>query len=199
MQFIATVPKPKILFKNGAKMRPNQVEPTIELKHLVQNQGITFDLTFTEPVILELIKELDLLTLRKAKFTGTVLPLSKGDWELLGTLGATVEQPCSLTLEPVRTRIDAAVLRKFRRSPVKLSATGPDNEIPDDDSEEQLGETIDIIRVFSEALSLELPDYPRAENAEVASAEFGPPGVTPLTDDSIKPFAMLANLKDKLK
>ncbi len=180
-------------------MRPNHAECDHRVEALLQNQGITFDLTFTEPVILELIKELDLLTLRKAKFTGTVLPLSKGDWELLGTLGATVEQPCSLTLEPVRTRIDAAVLRKFRRSPVKLSATGPDNEIPDDDSEEQLGETIDIIRVFSEALSLELPDYPRAENAEVASAEFGPPGVTALTDDSIKPFAMLANLKGKLK
>ncbi len=180
-------------------MRPNQVEPTIELKHLVQSQGITFDLFFTEALISEVIKELDLLNLRKVKFTGTILPISKVDWELSGTLGATVEQPCSLTLEPVRTRIDAPVIRKYRRSPAKLSATGPDYEIPDDDSEEQLGEIIEIVRLFSEALSLELPDYPRAENAEVTSAEYGPPNIAPMTDDSIKPFAILANLRGKLK
>ena len=82
---------------------------------------------------------------------------------------------------------------------VKLSNAGSDNEIPDDDSEEQLEDIIDIARVFSEALSLELPDYPRAEDAEINNAEFGPPGVPPLTDDSAKPFALLAGLKDKLE
>ena len=199
MRIMTTVAKPKILFKNGEKMRPNHADPSLELKHLVQNRGATFDLAFSEVLISEIAQQLDLKSLHKAKFTGTVLPIGKGDWGLSGTLGATVEQPCSLTLVLVRTRIDATVIRNFRRSPVKLSNAGSDNEIPDDDSEEQLEDIIDIARVFSEALSLELPDYPRAKDAEINSAEFGPPGVPPLTDDSAKPFALLAGLKDKLE
>ena len=63
---------------------------------------------------------------------------------------------------------------------------------------QQLEDIIDLERVFCEALSLALPDYPRAEGAELASAEFGPPGVTPLTDEAARPFSVLAGLKDKL-
>jgi uncharacterized metal-binding protein YceD (DUF177 family) len=188
-----------MLFKNGEKMRPNHADPSLKLKHLVQNRGATFDLAFSEDLISEIVQQLDLLNLRKAKFIGTVISVGKGDWVLTGTLGATVEQPCSLTLVSVRTRIDATVIRNFRRSLVKLPDEGSDNEIPDDDSEEPLEDNIDIAGVFSEALSLELPDYPRAENAEINSAEFGPPGVPPLTDTSAKPFAVLAGLKNKLE
>ena len=180
-------------------MRPNHADPSLELKHLLQNRGATFDLAFSENLISEIVQQLDLLNLRKAKFTGTILPVGKGDWVLTGTLGATVEQPCSLTLVSVRTRIEATVIRNFRRSPVKPPDEGSDNEIPDDDTEEQLEDNINIARVFSEALSLELPDYPRSEDSEINSAEFGPPGVPPLTDASAKPFAVLARLTKKLE
>ena len=79
-----------------------------------------------------------------------------------------------------------------------MNQTGPEHEIPEDDSEEQLEDVIDLEGVFCEALSLALPDYPRAEGAELTSAEFGPPGVTPLTDEAARPFSVLAGLKDKL-
>ena len=79
------------------------------------------------------------------------------------------------------------------------SHSGPEHEIPEDDSEEQLEDVIDLARVFSEALSLALPDYPRAEGAELKTAEFAPPGVTPLTDEAARPFSVLAGLKDKLQ
>ena len=180
-------------------MRPNHAHPRLELKHLVQNRGVNFDLTLSEAEISEIIEQLDLLSLRKIKFSGVILPIGKGDWGLSGELGATVEQACSLTLVPVRSRIDTPVVRNFRKSPITLSHLGPEHEIPEDDSEEQLEDVIDLARVFSEALSLALPDYPRAEGAELKTAEFAPPGVTPLTDEAARPFSVLAGLKDKLQ
>ena len=180
-------------------MRPNHAHPRLELKHLVQNRGVNFDLTLSEVDISEIIEQLELLSLRKIKFSGTILPIGKGDWRLSGELGATVEQACSLTLAPVRSRIDTPVVRNFRKSRITLSHSGPKHEIPEDDSEEQLEDVIDLARVFSEALSLALPDYPRAEGAELKTAEFAPPGVTPLTDEAARPFSVLAGLKDKLQ
>ena len=180
-------------------MRPNHAHPSLALKHLVQNSGVDFDLTLSERDLSEISAQLELLSLRKIKFSGSILPISKRDWELTGKLGATVEQACSLTLAPVRSRIDTPVVRNFRKSPITLSHSGPEHEIPEDDSEEQLEDVIDLARVFCEALSLALPDYPRAEGAELKTAEFAPPGVTPLTDEAARPFSVLAGLKDKLQ
>ena len=150
-------------------MRPNHAHPSLELKHLVQNRGVDFDLTLSEADISEIAEQLDLLSLRKIKFSGTILPIGKGDWELLGELGATVEQACSLTLAPVHCRIDTPVIRRFRKSPIALNHSGPEHEIPEDDSEEQLEDVIDLGRVGSEALSLALPDIPaqRGQSSKV--------------------------------
>ena len=51
--------KPKYEFKNGAQMRPNHAHPRLELKHLVQNRGVNFDLTLSEVDISEIIEQLE--------------------------------------------------------------------------------------------------------------------------------------------
>ena len=45
-------------------MRPNHAHPRLELKHLVQNRGVNFDLTLSEAEISEIIEQLELLSLR---------------------------------------------------------------------------------------------------------------------------------------
>ena len=180
-------------------MPSEHVEPNLELRHLVQTRGINFDLDFSEVIISSVVQQLDLIALRKAKFSGTILPLKKGDWVLSGILGASVEQPCSLTLVPVRTRIDVPVVRNFRKSKLQQSDTVLESETNYDDNDEPLHQVIDILRVFCEALSLEVPDYPRTENVVAATTEYGPPGTAALTDASAKPFAVLAELKKKLE
>ena len=102
MRIMATVAKPKILFKNGEKMRPNHADPSLELKHLVQNRGATFDLAFSEALISEIAQQLDLMSLRKAKFTGTVLPIGNGDWGLSGRCAQRIGQA------PAETGVDTA-------------------------------------------------------------------------------------------
>ena len=180
-------------------MRPDHIDPKLELRHLVQNRGVNFNLNFSEALILSVTQQYKLIKLQKPSFFGTILPLAQGDWVLSGMLGASIEQPCSITLLPVRTRIDAEVTRNFRKSLLPLSKTGSDTGSTTDDNDEQLYPIIDIFCIFCEALSLELPDYPRTENVVATIVNYGPPGIVPLTDDAAKPFAVLAGLKGKIK
>ncbi len=131
--------------------------------------------------------------LRKFRFTGQLRPVGASDWELTGKLGATVIQPCAVTLNPVITRIDEDILRRFVANLPEPEAL--EVEMPEDDSLEPLGAEIDITAVALEALSLALPAFPRheeADNGQPISLESSPPGAAPLQIETTKPFAGLA-------
>lgn len=134
--------------------------------------------------------------MRKVRLSGRLAPFGKADWRFEGNLGATVVQPCVVTLAPVTTRIEAPVERSWLRDlpPVKAE----ESETPDDVSVERLGSEIDFGTVLAEAVALNLPDYPRAEGAELEDASFTEPGRDPMSDDDAKPFAGLAALRDQL-
>ncbi len=53
--------------------------------------------------------------------------------------------------------------------------------------------------VISEALSLAVPAYPRVEGAELGAMIHAEPGVEPLNEETVKPFASLADLKKKME
>lgn len=137
--------------------------------------------------------------LRKLRLVGEIAAEGKRDWRLQATLGATVVQPCGVTLAPVVTRIDAPVTRRFLAHWEAPQEPGSETEMPEDDTLEPLGAQIDPWAVMLEALALEAPDFPRAPEAgpprEIAVTE---PGKTPLGDDDVKPFAGLAALKAQL-
>ena len=75
---------------------------------------------------------------------------------------------------------------------------GADVEMPEDDSIEPLRAEIDLGAILEESLALNLPAYPRKEGTEAGQMAFTEPGKTPLTDEDVKPFAGLADLRDKL-
>jgi uncharacterized metal-binding protein YceD (DUF177 family) len=129
-------------------------------------------------------------------FRGEFRPIGRRDVLLEATLEAMVEQPCGITLAPVRTAIRETVLRRYVADWVVPE--GSEVEIPEDDTTEALPDVIDVGAVTLEALALALPLYPRAPGAELGSAVFTEPGAAPLTDDAIKPFASLAALKDRM-
>lgn len=147
-----------------------------------------------------LAKALGLLTLRKLRFEGHLIPTAHRDWKLEALLGATVEQPCSITLVPVATRIEEHITRIFAET-VELPAgaeTGGEVEMPEDDSIEPLPETLDLYEVLLEALALALPAYPRADGAEYGTRSYSAPGIKPMSDDDAKPFAGLAALRNAM-
>jgi len=152
-----------------------------------------FHLRPDAPARAGIAETLGAISLRKLDFRGTVQAEGRHDWRLEGRLGATVVQPCVITAEPVTTRVDTDVLRRFLRNLPEPDAS--EAEMPDDDSLEALGPEIDPGAVMIEALAIALPDYPRAPGATLAGAEFAPPGATPLTDSRPNPFAALAALK----
>ena len=143
--------------------------------------------------------QLELLDLRKLRFTGDIRATGDSNWTLEGLLGATVVQPCVVTLEPVTTRLDVPVLREFIDGLERPAEDEEEIEISPDDNSEPLGSHIDLQTVLIETLSLALPLYPRADGAELTETNFAPEGIQPMRDEDTKPFAGLASLRDKLE
>jgi len=71
--------------------------------------------------------------------------------------------------------------------------------MPEDDTVEALPVNLDLVQVMTEALSLALPLYPRADGADLGEAVFTQPNTAPMTDDDAKPFAGLGALRDSLE
>lgn len=179
-------------------MSPTPPSPTsLRVASLSQTGPTRFSLRPDAAALVALAQALGISGLRKLSFEGSLKPLGDTDWQLKGRLGATVVQPCVVTLEPVTTRIDTDVLRSFLRDYEEIDA--PEAEVPDDDSVEPLGLWIDPAVVMEEALALALPEYPRKEASEAATIRVTEPGKTPMSDAEARPFAGLAAFKEQLE
>jgi uncharacterized metal-binding protein YceD (DUF177 family) len=168
----------------------------IRLGELPTNRPTPFRVEPGAAELAELARTLDLSALRKVRLEGELHPRGRRDWDLEGRLGATIVQPCVVTLAPVTTRIEEAVARRFRADLPEPPA-GAEIEMPEDDALEPLPDTLDLGLVLTEALALAIPEYPRADGATLDEAVFTEPGAAPMTDDDAKPFAGLAALRDK--
>lgn len=149
---------------------------------------VAFDLTPTPAESAAIARALGIEAARKLRFAGRLLPAGRRDWRLEAHLGATVVQPCVVTLAPVTTRIEEEVARRYV---VDLPDPAPGEvEMPDDETE-PLPPVLDLWEVAAEALALALPPWPRAEGAELGGIATGDDGGT-------RPFAGLAELRDRL-
>lgn len=157
-----------------------------------------FDLRPEPRTLAALAQDLDLRTIRKLAFAGALHPEGQRGWRLEAHLGATVVQDCVATLEPVTTRIEEDVTRRYTTDPGP-QIQADEMEMPEDDSIEPLGQIIDLGGVLAEALALALPPYPRSDGAALERTTFAPDGVEPIRDEDMKPFAGLAALKKRMK
>lgn len=168
------------------------------MSELPPSRAVTFELRPTPEENRAIADDLGISGLRKLSFKGELAPEGKKDWRLIAHLGATVTQPCVVTLAPVTTRIEEEVERLYLAHMPEL----PDDEeveMPEDDRAEALPDMLDLQAVMTEALALALPLYPRAADAELGETVVTEPGKTPLKDEDTKPFAGLAALRDTLK
>ena len=117
-----------------------------------------FELRPEAPERALLAEELAINAVRKLRFAGTLEPEGARDWRLVAELGATVVQPCVVTLAPVTTRIDTHVTRGYLAD--WQEPTGEEAEMPEDDTTEPLPARLDLGAVMLEALALALPDLP---------------------------------------
>ncbi len=174
-----------------------QGKTVYRVKDLSSNSPTAFHLRPSREVMDAICTRLGLLGVRKLSFAGDIRSEGRRDWRLDARLGATVVQPCVVSLEPVKTRLDEDITRLFVAEMPDMPVA-EEQEMPDDDTQEPLGEAIDLTEVMIEALTLALPDYPRSDSASFEGAEIVPPGAAPIKDEETKPFAALASLKKKL-
>ncbi|MEM7710778.1 MAG: DUF177 domain-containing protein [Pseudomonadota bacterium] len=177
-------------------MKPILSHP-LRLADLPQRKPTTMRLVPDEGQLEALADRLDVDVFRKVRFDATLAPEAGRDWILSGKLAATVVQPCRVTTDPVTTRIEEAVTRRY--TPDVPEPSGEEMEMPEDDGVEALPETLDLGEVLEEALALAIPDFPRAEGVEDIDLAAAPPGAEPLDDDAAKPFAGLAALKARME
>lgn len=163
----------------------------VDLARLRETSEFPFDIAPSPEESAMIAGLMDARAVRKMRFAGKLTALASGGWQLDGQLGATVVQNCVVTLDPVTSRVDQEVRRRYvpnaapRGTEVILS--------PDDDDEvEPLPDRLDLGLVAVEALALALPPYPRKEGASLAALGFGE------ELEVVKPFAALAALRDKL-
>lgn len=169
----------------------------IRLLGLSQGKSHRFKLAPDADQRAQIAARQDLIALRKLSFEGALAPEGKRDWLLQATLGATLVQPCVVTLEPVTTRVDVEITRRYVPQ-MEERDTGEEMEMPEDESLELIPELLDLCDVMEEALALHVPLYPRAESAALEQSTFAGPGIAPMQDEDTKPFAGLAELKNKL-
>ena len=179
----------------GAGLPP--IEGTEAVFARLPREGVRFSLEPDGAAMERLAAELELLGLRKLRFDGRIRPEGKSDWRLDAHLGATVVQPCAVTLVPVTTRLEETVTRRYL---ARWDAPEPGSEVemPEDDTAEPLPRAVDLVELMHEALALALPDYPRAAGADFRDIAVTEPGAEPMTDEAARPFAGLAGLRDRL-
>lgn len=178
-------------------MNSNETGLRLSVARLSRSEPTAFRVVPDRAEIAALMGEFGLLDLRKVQFEGEIRAEGRKDWRLAGMLGATAVQPCSVTLAPVTTRIDHAVRRLYQadyRAPSEAEA-----EMPEDDSVEPLPAVIDLIALLNEELALALPDFPRADGAELAPGAFADGENAEPEDEAAKPFAGLAALRKALE
>lgn len=168
----------------------------ILLSRLNGRESHAFRVEVSDALRQYLVELLDLVSLRKLRFEGALHPVAARDWQLRADLGATVVQPCVVTLDPVTTRIDQRVDITYVAG--FDEPTAAESEMDSDDSVEALVEEIDLESVLAEALALHVPDYPRKEGVALANAVSGHED-TSEEEERQRPFAGLGDLRDKLR
>ena len=177
------------------------MDSLVRFSEINQSKPFKFHLTLSKEKISDLIKRLNLLNIKKVSLTGVLSPLSLDKWKLQAELRASVKQKCVISLKPVKTIVHETVHRTF--SPLALQNANETNDdgtspVIFDDTLQELNDEIDLAEIIFEELMLILPSYPKSEGAEFGPYSITEPGVKPLRDENLKPFAELSDFKNKL-
>lgn len=148
---------------------------------------------------------LDLPSLDRLEFDARLAPHGDDGWRLDGEVRAAGAQRCGVTLEPAPFEMVEPVLRLW--SPSAPAPSDDDlwevdatdllaaaDRLDELEELEKLPDPIDLGAVALEAFCLALDPYPRAPSAQFDGASAAPPGVEPLSDEAVRPFAALASL-----
>ena len=124
----------------------------IDLARASGREAISFDISPAGGALKALAEELKISAVRKARLAGTLSPVDQRDWRLEAVIGATVVQPCVVTLDPVTTRIDEPVFRTYLAE--YTPPEGAEVEMDEDDTIEPLPAVVDLASMRDALVSM---------------------------------------------
>jgi uncharacterized metal-binding protein YceD (DUF177 family) len=147
-----------------------------------------------------LIERFGLVSLAYLRGKGQVRDKGHGQGILIeGTIEASLEQPCSVTLKPVAETVaeDFALLLVDPEMANRMDEDEAylDESAPDYDALE--GDKFDVGEVIAQTLSISMNPYPRADDAEVEVPKNDNFTANAPELEKPNPFAELGKLKDK--
>lgn len=191
-----------------ARKSKKKTEPTlpeapfrheVEVATLSRAIETSFDLQPDRAMLDRIAAYLGLESLASLRFKGEILPRKKENWRVEARLTAALEQACVISLAPIAEKIDEPVVRDLVPLHQAPAQDALEIQLDAEDGPDTFADHIDLAAIALEELALALDPYPKAPDAELEAQGFAGPGVDPLTDADLKPFAKLADLKEKLK
>ena len=147
-------------------IKQNQQENCINFDKIVPGKPFQFEIYPNADACDQLSTRLGILKLRKLNFSGTIKCSTNKSWLLEANLGATIGQSCVVTLDPVRTRIDTVVKRKYyliTETQFNYDGKKKEVEVITDEVKDIVDKKLYLADLLKEVLSLEIPDYPRSK------------------------------------
>ncbi len=164
--------------------------------------GTTVKKKADETVRAALAARLNLSAVEKFEINMRLTPVSKGGGVIAeGYLAATIVQPCSVTLEPLVTKIHRTVSVRFDDVDDTALEEGEDIDVDAQDPPEPIVDGgFDIGETCVQLMAVEIDPFPRKPDLPFEDYARSPKGAEePTESPSENPFAALAELKDKLE
>jgi hypothetical protein len=123
--------------------------------------------------------------------------------EIKGSFRARIHQKCVVTLEPIVKTVhedfSMLYLPQFKLKTWFDERPNLEETLMEENPPELLPDSFDITQIASENLILAIDPYVRKNIQSNLKTTAAPPGKDAFTDADMKPFAVLATLKDKLR
>ena len=178
----------------------NPIQIVIPLKVLRQTKKFTFQYTSNLKELTELTRILKIEELKAFSFHGQFFQLNENDYMLRASFNATLVQLCIISLNPIRTKISNKINQSYSDEDNNQKTN---HLLIDHDSieKEQIKSEINVGDIMLEALSLEIPLYPKKKNAKFEGITVTESEIKPLDQTLNNPFLSLKKLKlrNKLK
>ena len=148
------------------------MDSLVRFSEINQSKPFDFHLILSNQKVAELVKRLDLLSIKKVSLVGILSPLSINEWSLKAELRATVKQKCVISFKPVKTIVCETINRTF--SPAASQNT---SKVVDDDGNTSTTDLqIEILNQRPVALFERPPDGEIGDAYIFSSSSFDPDG-----------------------
>ena len=126
--------------------------------------------------------------------TYAITPLAPGRYRVSGSVTATLELVCGVTLDPIEQGIEEGFEVEFRSDARRLGGLELDFDALGDDDPEPIEQgLIRVGRLIGEIVASAIDPFPRADDAELERTEVGE------GEETANPFAVLSQLKSERK